>query len=441
MDVFDTANGRYTAFTENGARLTADALVLLRRAAETGAELIYADEAVRRADGRLAPLFKPDVTPETLLSCNMVGSPLALSERLVKAASAAEQTDNYAIFLRACALTDRVLHLPRILAVGNGPAPADPNTVAAALKRSGVSGWAQKGLFDGSVQVRYGIRGRPMVSVITEAGEDAALLHQSLRSIEGRSAYRAYELIALAPQSPTERMRRYLDALRARRAARVLSVAGLSRAEAFHAGAEAAHGELLLFFPCATEIDVCETIMRMVELIQRPGMGAVGGLTLDITGRIADGGRIVGPGGGALCPYTGRPDRIGDAYMDRWVLAVHGVSALPLPLLTSRETFFSLSGFDGTFAEEGFSMAYCLRLYETGLRAVYTPYARFVRRTAEEPAQSEENRTRIMDVCRRMRLMGDPQFTQNPLFAACVRARKKQREGSGGQGEQGGADA
>ena len=68
------ANGEYLAFMDNDDELTPDALYEMVKAInETDADLIYSDEDFIDLDGNyIEPHFKPDFSPDLLLSHNYI---------------------------------------------------------------------------------------------------------------------------------------------------------------------------------------------------------------------------------------------------------------------------------------------------------------------------------------------------------------------------------
>ena len=106
----------------------------------------------------------------------------------------------------------------------------------------------QEGLFIGSFDVRYGIRGNPLISVIVVNEGDTNALRRTLESVEQRSSYRRYELLVADGTLPDARTRAYYEALQANRAATVVSLPEEPRLTVLrNEAAKLANGELLLF--------------------------------------------------------------------------------------------------------------------------------------------------------------------------------------------------
>jgi len=102
-------------------------------------------------------------------------------------------------------------------------------------------------------------------------------LRRTLESIDDYATYKDYEIIISDGGNPDAKILRYYDALKTNKAAKILQYS--SRAtpgKLLNMGADKAKGELLLFLGSEIEIISPEWLETMVELAQRPNIGAVG---------------------------------------------------------------------------------------------------------------------------------------------------------------------
>ena len=113
----------------------------------------------------------------------------------------------------------------------------------------------------------------------------------------------------------------------------------------------------------------------MIEFSQQARIGAVGPFLLRRDGTIDSAGLVLGAGGLAGDALQGAPGwtrgHLSNALDVRNCAAVSGAC-----LLTRRDVFERLGGFDERFGEALFAVDYGLRLREAGLRVVVTPHAR-----------------------------------------------------------------
>jgi ADP-heptose:LPS heptosyltransferase len=147
---------------------------------------------------------------------------------------------------------------------------------------------------------------------------------------------------------------------------------------------------------------------------QRPEVGVVGPRLLYPDGRVQHAGMFlaaVGQGRHAF-RYAGEdePGYFGLARTQRNVMAVTGAC-----LMTRRETFEALGGFDEAQAIINNDLDFCLRSWRSGLVNVYTPHATLIHHEAVSRAElaDEYDAASFDDQWRDLFLAGDPFFNPN----------------------------
>ena len=174
-----------------------------------GTDLIYSDEDKTDDTGeeRWDPFFKPDWSPDLLLSNNYICHFGVYRRSLIEAIggfrSEYDWSQDYDLVLRFTERTDRIVHLPSILyswrAIPGSTARdmmAKPDAVDAAqravddaLRRRGVAGRVEPGYSLGQWRVRYDLRDQPAVTVVIPAGGNMKCLQPCLESVLERSTY------------------------------------------------------------------------------------------------------------------------------------------------------------------------------------------------------------------------------------------------------------
>ncbi len=139
----------------------------------------------------------------------------------------------------------------------------------------------------------------------------------------------------------------------------------------------AARGEYLLFLNDDIEIIDRGWLHTLLEQAERPEVGAVGPQLLYPDRRVQHAGMFLASLGVARHAFRNSPEDdpgyFGLALAQRDVIAVTGAC-----LLTRRETFESLGRFDESHDVVNNDIDYCLRVFETGLRTIYTPHTRLI---------------------------------------------------------------
>ena len=172
-------------------------------------DLIYSDEDKTDDTGeeRWDPFFKPDWSPDLLLTNNYICHFGVYRRSLIEAIggfrSEYDWSQDYDLVLRFTERTDRIVHLPSILyswrAIPGSTARdmmAKPSAVDAArravddaLRRRGVAGHVEPGHSLGQWRVRYDLRGQPAVTLVIPSGGNMEFLQPCLESVLERSTY------------------------------------------------------------------------------------------------------------------------------------------------------------------------------------------------------------------------------------------------------------
>ncbi len=426
MQRIDTLGGEYLALFSNGA-LTGEATTLIRGAAAKGAELIYGDALHVKEDGGEEPVFRPAYSPDTLLAYPYTGSLLVLSKRLYSRLQPDRREDAdavYALLLRAAAMQQEALHIPHALFRGAPPPPCcSKRIVTDALKRWNRLGTVHEGLFIGSFDVRYGLTGRPLISVIVVNEGDISAVRRTLEAIERVNSYRPYELIVADGTIGDARTRAYYDALEQCGAARVVRLPGTENLpRLLNDAAKRAMGELLLFLDAGLMPENHDAMERLAEQVVQRGTAAAGGKIVDRKNQLLQAGLVLGLADLPVSLYAGRQDQITDPRQNYFTNCTRNVSAVQSAVMVHAERFQSLGGFDETFEMAAFAADLCLRLSRSHQKTVYTPYARFLDTgtAARRRALNRKNKDRCQDAFRQMRVHGDPMLSQNPLFLSSI---------------------
>ena len=184
------STGEFVALVDAGDTLSPDALFEMAAVIDgsPGADVIYSDEDEIARGKRAAPSFKPEWSPELLLSSNYIGR-LALIRREAAVAAGGFQErasdTEWDLLLRLSRSTARFRRVPRCLyhrraadrAKGSGPGCADVAAHVAALGRT-----AQVAASPGGCRVVWPASGR-LVSIVIPNRDALAVLAQAVEGI------------------------------------------------------------------------------------------------------------------------------------------------------------------------------------------------------------------------------------------------------------------
>jgi glycosyltransferase involved in cell wall biosynthesis len=363
----DLATGEFVCLLDHDDELAPHALfaVAERLQRSPDADLVYSDEdKIDAAGRRYDPQFKPDWSPELLLSYNYVNHFTVIRRRVFEAAGrfrpGFEGSQDHDLLLRTTERTDRVEHIPEILYHWRSLPDSTASTagvktyvhtsgrtaVAEALARRGIAAelyvppFAERlGL---PVLALDGPDDGPSVAVIVRGNAEAA--QRTVRALKRLTAYRGFtEYLVLDTDAPAEHLNR--------------TAAGRTE-------------DLLLFLEAGCEPTEPRWLSRLVANLQVPGVGAIGGRIIDAAGAVLDAGVVTGMRDGiAPAPaFVGlKSDQISYYFYAEVTRNVSAVSGRCL--LTRRATFEQLAGFDARrYPHSLWDVDYSLRLRGRGLR-------------------------------------------------------------------------
>ncbi|HZT50532.1 MAG TPA: glycosyltransferase, partial [Stellaceae bacterium] len=369
-----------------GDELGCDALMefALATGLDRAADLLYGDDWRADAHGRRAPFLKPGWSPDLLLSTDYVGAwcaSAALLDRVALTPARLAKDGGYDAALRLGEAARAIRRVPAVLSQPG--AAAEPRAVArraleAALARRGIAGDVVPGRLAGTWRVRRTLAAPGTVSIIIPTRASRGLVKTCIETLRARTAYRDYEIVVLdhIPRS-AEDAATWKSWLKGA-ADRVVPVAGPFNWSIFNNRAAAqSRGRHLLFLNDDIEIIEPDWLGALLEHGQRAEVGAAGPMLLYPDRTIQHAGMFLAAPGTARHAFRHLPEDdpgyFGLAQMQRDVLAVTGAC-----LLTRRETFEQVGGFDERHTVINGDLDYCLRLWERGLFTVYTPYARLI---------------------------------------------------------------
>ena len=417
------ARGKYIGFLNQDDALSPHALYYVVEALQKlSPALLYSDEDTLSVDGRRTdPLFKPDWSPDLLISRMYLWRLLVVSSVLFHAAGGFRSTydgaEDLDLCLRIVESDDRVTHIPRVLyhrlSPGRLSADAEAESATARALQDTIRrrGWNAK-LVSGTAANTFRIQPATdrLVSIII-CSRSPKWLRNVLSKVRKVTDYPQYEIVVTehCPEGENPEMARLTSEYGCIRIPVYgpFNFSNLNNVASLHAG-----GSYLAFLNDDVEPLRADWLYSLCSHLERSEIGIAGGKLLYPSGAIQHAGVVVGIGDGA--GHVNR-DRYSGVYW-KWTEETRDVSAVTGACLAIRtELFRQLDGFDTAFPNNYNDVDLCLRAGKAGYRVIYEPAAllRHYEGRTRKLFVNYEERERFYGRWHRILESGDPYYTPN----------------------------
>src|SRR5256886_14912387 len=386
------ARGEWVVVLDHDDVLEPDALFQIAKLLQThrDAEMIYSDEDKLAEDGHEAPLFKPDWTHDFFMSYNYVGHLTAMRREIVQKVggfrSEFDSAQDYDLFLRVIEQTKRIHHIPRVLyhwrrsadssaiSVRQKPGQLEASRLAIEdhLKRRGEPAHVTVDWRTHAFWVRRELLETKKISIIISGDHDPESLGGCIESLATKTSYPNYEIVVVQDDSEPSDVRVHFPRMQGH----LLRFSGAFNGSTVRNFAvKQTNSPWLLFLDSNIEVIETDWLTIMAEHIQRSEVGAVGVRLVNPSNTIEHAGIVLGVNGIAQPAFRGFPAEHPGA--NRQLQITRNCSAVSgACMLTRREVFQEVSGFDEGLMESLADIDLCLKMRRAGYLIVFTPFAK-----------------------------------------------------------------
>ena len=360
------ARGEWIGLLDHDDLLEPDAIFQTAKLLQTHSDvdLVYSDEDKLTEEGFASPMLKPDWSPDFFLSynyvCHFTIFRRALAERIGGFRPEFDGSQDYDLFLRMIEKTDRIRHVPRVLyhwrrtdkSVADnirrkpGALEAGRRALEEHLQRRGERAHVTVDWRTHAYWVRRDLEVPQKISIVTSARDSI---------LPERTDYPNFEVVIvdLAEQP--------------------------NHSATYNAAVKQTSSPWILFFDRSVEAIESDWLTLMAEHVQRSEVGAVGARLISSDNTIEHAGVVIGIDGIVQPAFRGF--KAEDPGVCRQLQITRNYSAVSAAcLLTRREVFQEVGGFDEELPIELAGVDLCLKMRRAGYLIVYTPFAKLYQR-------------------------------------------------------------
>ena len=430
----------YTALMDHDDVLEPDAVyLLLKAAAETGADFIYSDEAITTEDSSIVldvrgrPAFSYDYYLSHPYFVHMIALSTEIAQRIGGFDDRLAISADVDFVLRAIEASRAVAHVPRVLyrwrthGTSTGHArqaqvmEASTAAIQRHLDRVGAGGRVRAAAEFNQFEVTWpDPGGRVLIVIPTKDGID--VLRQCIDSIERTTPASEYRIVVIDHESQQPKSKKYLAQLATRHT--VMPYKGIFNYALMNnlAVKQQGRGEpFLLLMNNDIEVVSPGWLQRMRSLAGRPDVGIVGTALMYSDKRVQHGGVIIGINDLADHALRFEPvwqdDGTRTLGYNSSLTSVRDFSAVTAACMMMRHSVFDeVGGFDEKYVVGFNDTDLCLRVGRAGYRILYDgrtvlyhheSVTRSKKGELKHPKDNERLKTHWADLLRR----GDPYYS------------------------------
>jgi GT2 family glycosyltransferase len=400
------ATGDWIMFLDHDDLLSSNALseIAISLHSDKCLKLVYSDEdKITKRGRRFAPYFKPDWSPDLLLSQNYICHLVAVRSDLIREVGGIREgfdgAQDWDFLLRVTerCLAEEIHHIAKVLyhwrvhrkstarSVKSKPAVTDASVHALkeacdrrSIKVLGVERMKRGGHFKIKRTLPNPL---PQVSVIIPVRNKPRLLEKCLRGLLEKTDYPNLEILVVDNDSDDPEMEKIYS--REKEKIRLFRHPGsFNYSEINNMAAREARGEVLLLLNNDVEPLEFGWLSEMVSHAIRPDIGAVGAMLLYPNGRVQHAGVTLGIAGpmrvGGVAGHPGKHMHPEATVMGNLLRVTRNVSAVTGACLAIRkEVYLQVGGFDEKELTIAFNdVDFCIRVMKAGYLNLWTPHAR-----------------------------------------------------------------
>jgi len=386
-DGIKIAKGDFIGFLDCDDLLSPNALYEVAKKLNEDSEydFIYSDEDKLTEDGkqRHSPFFKPDWSPDTLMSlmytCHFSVYRKSIVDEIGGLRSEFNGSQDYDFVLRFTEKSKKVGHVDKILyhwrerkeSTASTP-EAKPYALEAmrkckeeALKRRGLNGTVEYLKDAYQFRVNYINTDKPLVSIIIPSKDNYPILKRCILSLKKYTSYENYEVVIVDNGSNDENKDKYIKLCEENNCLYHYEKMDFNFSKMCNIGAEISKGEVYLFLNDDIEVLKEDWLERMVGHATLNHVGAVGAKLLYPDSTIIQHSGVTNLKLGPSHTLVGMDDK-GIYYYGRNKIDYNFIAVTGACLMIEKAKFYKVNAFDETLPVAYNDVDLCFKLVESG---------------------------------------------------------------------------
>lgn len=383
---FPTFNGDYILFVNSGIEVSKYALFEFVKELNQHqkVDVLYSDnDYVDNFNVKTNPFFKPDWSPYLLRSMDYISEfclvKKSIFDRLI-VDSLQTKCLSFDLLLQIIEFSQNILHIsiPLYSVKYSSYSYTTHNCMKMSLekhlKRMNISAKVENSDIKNNFRVQYELKTNPKVSIIIPTKNNFRILKRCIDSIENKTKYRNFEILIIDNLSNDHATKEYYSKL----SHKIISYdENFNFSKMNNLAVQYASGELFLFLNDDTKVLDSNWLHELISIITQNDVGIVGTKLIFSDHTIQHAGLVFLQTGSGFHPLMKQHEKSSGYH--HLLNSMRDFSAVTgACLLTKKEIFEQVNGFDNSFDVYYGDADFCLKVRNLGYRVVYTPFTKLL---------------------------------------------------------------
>lgn len=344
-------------------------------------DFIYCDEDNLDSNGkRCNPHFKPEFSPDTLLSFNYFGYVTFIKKDLIEKIGLYDSNlsgaEDYDINLKCTEQAQSICHVSKILfhtCKNKSNSELGKEVIEAALKRRKINAEVILDEMTNYYYLKYELSNNPLVSIIIPTKDQVQVLKKCVDSIYSKTSYKNFEIIIVDNASEEDNTKSYLEECKQKNNIIVLNYdKEFNYSKINNYAVENAKGEYVILLNNDTEIISEDWIEMMLGYASREHIGAVGAKLFYFDNTVQHVGVVLGLGGVASHIYLGANEN-NPGIFGRMRVPYNYSAVTAACLMVSKKKYLEVGGLDEQLKVAFNDIDFNIKLLEKGYYNIMLP--------------------------------------------------------------------